>query len=222
MIFRDQIIPKVSIISIALSASEFESLQKMLKSQTFQDYEFIGEAGGSIPEAWNRAINRARGEILVFTETDATPVNERWLEELVNSIPDEKTVIKGLEVTGSPWDLANLAAHRSVFEQVQFDERFKWAEDTELFCRLKEAGYRLQRVDKAPVIHLSKAGSKRYIRRAFLYGLYWARLKHRYADPVDLNNIGNAGKMMLAALLNLIGLLLGYVIYWPERKLRKR
>lgn len=193
----------------------------MLKQQTYQDFEFIGEAGGSIPEAWNRAIARAQGEILVFTETDARPVNEHWLEELVNSVTDEKTIVKGLEVTGSPWDMANLAAHRSVFQNIQFDEKYKWAEDTEVFCRLKEAGYKLQRADLAPVIHLSKAGSKRYIRRSFLYGLYWSRLRHRYAEPIELANIKQAGKMLLAATLNILGSAIGWMIYWPERKKRR-
>ena len=114
--------PKVSVISIALSPKEFEPLRRALVRQTFQDFEFVGEAGGTIPEAWNRAIARAKGDVLVITETDATFVNERWLEELVGSIPDENTIVKGLEVTGSPWDLANLAAHRSVFADVRFDE----------------------------------------------------------------------------------------------------
>ena len=118
-------------------------------------------------------------------------------------------------------DLSNLAAHRNAFENRRFDEDFKWAEDTELFCRLKRDGYLFKQLDNAPVIHLQKAASKRYIRRAFQYGLYWARLKHRYSDPVDLANIRQAGKTMLAAFLNLCGLFLGTILYFPERRKRK-
>src|SRR3970040_1550206 len=90
--------PKVSVISIALRAEDFTPLRQALARQTFQDFEFVGEIGGTIPEAWNRAIARAQGEILVFAETDVQLVNENWLEELVTHIPDERTIIKGLEV----------------------------------------------------------------------------------------------------------------------------
>ncbi len=124
--------PKVSVISIALVEDQLRPLRERLETQTFRDFEFVGEVGGTIPEAWNRAIQRARGEILVFIETDAIPVNERWLEDLVGNIPDERTIVKGLEVTGSTWDMANLAAYRRVFEKIKFDQNFQWSEDTEL------------------------------------------------------------------------------------------
>ncbi len=209
--------PEVSIITIARSHEDLKLLRQALQQQSFQDFEFIAVVGGSIPEAWNRAIARARGEILVFTETDATPVNENWLEELISSVPDERTIVKGLEITGSPWDLANLAAHRTVFANVRFHESFKWAEDTELFCQLKQKGYRFKRINTAPVIHIRKLRSKRMIRRAFRYGLYWSRLRHRYADPIEVAGLKQVGYMLLMYVLNLLGLVLGYVIYWPER-----
>jgi hypothetical protein len=215
-------IPKVSVISIALKAEEFEPLVNNLTHQTFQDYEFVGEAGGSIPEAWNRAIRRARGDILVFTETDAKPVNERWLEEMVTGLVDEKTILKGLEITSSSFDLTNLAAHRSAFENVRFDKRFKWSAETDLLSRLKAQGYRLVQLRKAPVMHFQKSYSKHYMRRSFYYGLYWARLRRRYSDPVDPANVALAGKILAAALLNLLGLVIGYFVYLPERFYRKR
>jgi GT2 family glycosyltransferase len=214
--------PRVSVISIALTPEEFEPLLRQLTRQTFQDFEFVGEVGGTIPEAWNRAIDRAVGELLVFTETDATPMDEHWLEQLVNSIPDEKTLIKGLEIIGSPWDLANIAAHRSVFEDARFDESFLWAEDTELFCRLKQQGYHLLRVNTAPVIHHQKLGSKRVLRRAFRYGVYQARLRLMYGDQcVDVAGVSYAGTMFLRACLNLAGLALGYVLHWPLKVIGK-
>jgi GT2 family glycosyltransferase len=217
-----RIMPNVSVISIALAPEEFEPLHQTLAQQTYRDFEFVGEVGGTIPEAWNRAIDRAQGEILVFTETDATPVDERWLEQLVNSVPDEKTVVKGLEIVGSPWDLANLAAHRDVFANARFDESFLWAEDTELFCRLKQQGYQLLRVDTAPVIHHQKLGSKRMLRRAFRYGLYQARLRLMYdRDAVDIAGITYVGSTLLRACLNLAGLAAGYIVYWPMKMMGK-
>ncbi len=213
--------PQVSVLSIAVDQNEFAPLLKALEKQTFQDFEFIGETGGTIPEAWNRTIQRAQGEILVFTETDAQPVNERWLEELVNGVSDEKTIAKGLEITSTPLDLSNLAGYRQAFIDHSFDESFHWAEDTELFSRMKADGYQFRQLDQAPVIHLQKLKSRRYIRRAFLYGLYWARLRYRYADPVELATVSYALKQLLAALLNLAGLVIGTLVYWPERRKRE-
>lgn len=210
--------PKVSVISIAIKQEEFDVLLRILADQTYRNYEFIGEAGGTIPEAWNRAIARARGEVLVFTETDAVPVDEHWLEELVSSIPDERTVIKGLEVTGLPLDLSNMAAHRSVFEGQRFDESFRWSEDTELFCRLEKAGVQFVQIERAPVIHLRKTTKKRYIQRAFSYGLYWAKLRHQYPGcEVEISGFGEIVKMLIKYALNLAGLLIGTIIYFPLR-----
>lgn len=207
--------PRVSVISIALVENEFEGLYRSLAQQTFQDFEFIGEVGGTIPEAWNRAIRRASGEILVFTETDATPVNKYWLEELVNGVPDERTIVKGLEITGQPWDLANLACYRAVLQDVKFDENFLWAEDSELFCRLKHLGYELQHIPAAPVIHLQKMRSKRRIRRAFRYGLYQAKLCYMYGDREMVSGADLAAKVLVQACLTLLGLIAGYILYWP-------
>ena len=115
---------KVSVISIALSPEEFEPLRQALAGQTFQDFEFVGQVGGAIPETWNRAIARAQGEILVFVEAGAVPVNERWLQELVEGVTDERTIVKGLEITNSPLDPSILAGHRQAFIDHPFDEDY--------------------------------------------------------------------------------------------------
>jgi hypothetical protein len=210
--------PKVSVICISKTPSELDGKAAQLRGQTLQDFEFIGESGGTIPEAWNRAIQRSTGEILVFTETDAQPIAPTWLEELVNAASDPAIIVKGLEVTGQPWDLSNLACHRLVLQDVRFDESFRWAEDTELFCRLKSMGYRLEQVPKAPVIHLRKSGSKRAYRRAFRYGVYQARLHYRYGPDELASGLGAPAKLLAASVLRILGLLLGYAAFWPERR----
>ena len=159
---------------------------------------------------------------MVFTETDAKPVDEHWLKEMVASLPDEKTIVKGLEAREISWDLSNLAIHRNVFLNQRFDESFGRAADSEFLSRLKVQGYRLAPLSTAPIVHLKKAASRRYIRRAFQYGLYWARLRYRYSDPVELITLVQVGNVLKASLLNLIGLLIGWVIYLPERHLRKK
>lgn len=213
--------PRVSVVSIALRPEEFEPVIQNLKRQTFQDYEFIGEAGGSIPSAWNRAIRRARGEIIVFTETDAQPVNDRWLEEMVLHVTNPKQIVKGLEITQKSLSMSNLLIHRSVFQHFQFDPAFAGAEDYELLRRLQQAGYTIRHIDRAPVINLGKSRSRRSFRFAFRYGMLGARLKYRYGDPVEFEGLVYAWNRLVAAIRQLFGLAIGWILYFPERRFRR-
>lgn len=210
--------PKISIISIASQKEEFASMKNALSKQTLQDFEMIEVIGNPDAKSWNRGIKCSNGEILVFIEASAQPVNERWLEELVGGLTDEHTVVKGLEVTTSPLDPSSLAGYCQALVDQPFNESYLWSEDTELFCRLKEAGYRFVQLDCAPIIHLQKLGSKTFMRRAFRYGLYWSRLRHRYADPVELLTVSAAWKRMIGAMLNLLGMRAGAIVYRGERR----
>jgi len=213
-------VPKVSVISIAISADEFKPTIEQLKLQTYQDIEFIGEAGGSIPEAWNRAIQRAKGEIIVFTETDARAINEYWLEEMVTGVSDPKTIVKGLEITSTSIRLSNLAVHREVMVNNPFTESFRWIADIELFSRLKEKGFHITEVPKAVIINLSKAHNQHAFKRAFLYGFYWGRLRRRFVDPVEIPGISFAYNRLKVAVYQLCGMAIGAIIYLPERRKR--
>jgi hypothetical protein len=212
--------PKVSVISIALAQQDFDGIKDILSRQSFRDFEFVGEVGGTIPEAWNRAIQRARGEILIFTETDARPLNDTWIEDLINGLEDKSTIVKGLEITETLWDMSNLAGYRELFLNAHFNERFRWAEDTELLCRLKKSGYRMIFLEAAPVVHVEKSRSRRQIRRGFRYGLYWARLRHRYRNHEDVSGFVEIFKALMKAGLNLLGYSIGYLLYMPERRMR--
>ncbi len=217
---NEERVPKVSIVSIALKSEDFKPLLERLSLQSYQDYEFIGEVGGSIPEAWNKAIQRAHGEILVFTETDARPVNELWLEEMVNAVSNPKIIVKGLEVTTSSLDLSNLAVHRKMFIDHSFDGSFQRVTDIELMCRLKEEGYHIIPITKAPIMNFPKAHNRHFFRRVFLYGFQWGRLKKRYIEPIEMPEMSFASNRLLASFYLLCGMVIGFVIYLPERKLR--
>ncbi len=186
------------------------------KKQTHQDFEIIIENGRKNDKALEQAVARARGEILVFLAPDAHPVDIYWLEELVAGVTDERTIVKGLEVTSTPLDPSSLAGYRQAFLDHPFDEGYPWSEDTELFCRLKAHGYRFVQLECAPVIHLSKPGSRTYRRRAFRYGIYYSRIRHRYAEPVELASVTDTIKEILKASMYLLGMMVGKIIYWPE------
>jgi glycosyltransferase involved in cell wall biosynthesis len=215
-------VPKVSIITIALKPEEFNPVLAHLSKQTYQDFEFIGEAGGSIPSAWNRAIKRARGEILVFTETDAQPINEYWLDEMVNEVSDSQTIVKGLEVTTSPFDFSNLAVHRNIFNDNLFNKSYHLLSDIELLSKLKGKNYHLVAIDKAPIINYAKAYNRHFLRKSFRYGFEWGRLKKHYKEPVQVPDLSFLTNRLIASFYLLVGMFFGYFIYLPERKKRER
>ncbi len=136
---------------------------------------------------------------------------------MVSQVKDEKTIVKGLEVTGRTVDLSNLAARRGVFENARFDHSFRGVEDIELLYRLKQTGYHIKQIDRAPVIHLSKHESRHYVRGAFHYGLSAARMQFRNDEPVQIGDLLYAKELLIAGLLKLSGLIVGWVIYWTER-----
>jgi hypothetical protein len=185
--------PKISVISIAKTNEELDELKKLLSLQKYKDFEFIGSTKGTIPEAWNDAISRAKGEYLVFTETDAKPVNEKWLEEIDQQIrinPDY-TILKGIEVSPTNFNMCNLVGKAEIFRKNCFDENFNVCEDTELFARLRYNGIQIIRVPGFPVFHSPSISWRKTIKRSFTYGHLFIKIIYKYG----LKNIDNINTM---------------------------
>ncbi len=215
-------VPLVSVLIIARKKEECDEITAHLSRQSLNDFEVITEVGGTIPQAWNRALARAKGHFIVFTETDARPLDERWLEQLVASMDDEKTVIKGLEVNHSPWNLCNTIMKREALIERGFDESFLCAEDTELLSYLRCRGYRLEKRAIAPVIHAVRADSPKAVRRAFRYGINWMRIRHRYVDAVEPVPFDWLIRRLLIVILQTLGMFVGWAYSFKERRLRAR
>jgi len=228
--------PKVSIISIAKKDSDFERLRKALEEQTFRDFEFITSTKGSIPEAWNDAISRAKGEIFVFIESDAFPLSNNWLEEIVKHFK-KNAILKGLEINPTSLNLCNLVCDASIFKNLRFDESFKVCEDTELFARLRKMGVEIGFVNAFPVVHVPARTWRKTLSRAFRYGLYFMKIIYMYGrenvDDVNTQNfrsnyihpISNRLRIIVENILVLLGLLVGAAIYifiLVRRKLNER
>lgn len=214
-------IPQVSVIVIGRKATDFDEIKLHLSRQRFRDFELIVEVGGSIPQAWNRAVQKARGTYLVFTETDVRPLSEYWLEELVAQMNGADVVIKGLEVVGTPWNLCNTIIKREAFEQVQFDESYRWAEDTDLFCRLSNLGYRFERRETAAVFHQFSHYTQKSLKRAFHYGMYWMRIRQRYRHPIERASIRQLLLQVCVPVMQILGMLAGALAYLAERRFRR-
>lgn len=225
--------PKVSVISIAKSETEFERLRKALDRQTFKDFEFITSIKGSIPEAWNDALSRAKGEILVFIESDAFPLNEHWLEEIIENWRKD-AVLKGLEINPTSLNLCNLICDANIFRKVKFDESFKCTEDTELFARLKKMGFKVGFVYAFPVVHVPSRTWRKTLSRGFKSGLYFMKIIYLHGknnlENVNTQNfksdyihpISNRVRIIVENVLVLLGLLVGIIVYIPiliKRKL---
>jgi glycosyltransferase involved in cell wall biosynthesis len=228
--------PKISIISIAKKDSDFERLRKALDNQTFRDFELVTSTKGSIPQAWNDAISRARGEILVFVESDAFPLSNNWLEEIVKHTR-KNAVLKGLEINPTDLNLCNLVCDASIFKKVRFDESFKVREDTELFARLRKMGIEVGFVNAFPVVHVPTRSWKKTLSRAFRSGMYYVKIVYLHGrkniDDINTQNfkcnyispISNRLRIVVENVLILLGLLAGAIIYLPvlvKRKLAKR
>jgi glycosyltransferase involved in cell wall biosynthesis len=228
--------PKISVISIAKKDSDFEKLRKALDEQTFRDFELVTSTKETIPEAWNDAISRAKGEILVFIESDAFPLSNNWLEEIAKHAK-KNAVLKGLEINPTDLNLCNLVCDASIFKKIRFDESFKIREDTELFARLRKMGIEVGFVNAFPVVHVPTRTWRKTLSRALRSGMYYMKIIYMHGrkniDDINTQNfqsnyihpISNRLRIIVENLLILLGLPIGAIVYLPlliKRKLAER
>lgn len=157
---------------------------------------FGAESGISIAAQRNAGVREARGDIIVFTDTDCVP-DSAWLGTLVAPIRQGlESVVAGRvrswgrgSVYDKHWDqerqmdeyldeapTGNLAFTRDVYERHGgFNESMRFGSDVEFSWRLVAAGTRIRFATDAVVYH-DWGDLRAYVRRAFLYGEGRARL----------------------------------------------
>ena len=174
---------RVSVITIAKTKEELGPLREILKKQTYKDFEFVYSTRKGIPQAWNDAIMKAKGEILLITESDVMPLSNRWIEDMVGAAIEngDKAVVRGIEVIPSPWCFSNLACYSKILKANKLDESYPVGEDTELFSRLNDMGYKGVELSISPVLHIRKfKGFFKEVKNAYLYGKFNTRTNRRY------------------------------------------
>ncbi|RPI22296.1 MAG: glycosyltransferase [Acidobacteria bacterium] len=159
--------------------------------------------------ARNRGWKAARGAIIAFTDDDCIP-SPTWLRlgiagftdgiaglwgQIVVPIPERDPTdyeVDASNLERAEFVNANCFYRRDALAKVEgFDERFEtaWREDSDLFFRLLQAGYRLSQVPEAVVVHppreapwgVSLSQQRKNMFNALLYkkhpGLYRERIQ---------------------------------------------
>ena len=141
--------------------------------------EYLVEATAGAYAARNRAIEKARGEILVFTDADcwAPPqwlsvirsvfddpgceaavgpswtLNRDTVGRLVQDVDDQRWARLGREGHVNYCDTRNLAARRELFVREPFDASFRHGGDLEWGLRITQRGHRVRFVQAMALGH---------------------------------------------------------------------
>lgn len=168
---------KASVIVIARTRKELRNVIEDLKKQTYKDFETVTISGKmSIPKAWNRGIEKAKGEIIIFTESDCRlPPN--FVEKMIENVEETNGGAFGSEVSTFIPCMSAFGIKADIIKNLKFDERYRVVEDTELFYRMLSRGYELKRFNEPIVFHYKKEHGWK---RAFWSGYYFAKVKRKY------------------------------------------
>jgi rhamnosyltransferase len=127
----------------------------------------------------NKGMSISEGEFVVFLNSDCTPQNEKWLQNLLAGFKDDKVaavfgrqiprpdchpiLAKDTEDTygdGSKqkywrhcFSMASSAIRRSVWEKMPFDEAVQYSEDIEWTWRARQKGLQIRYVADSVVMH---------------------------------------------------------------------
>lgn len=226
---------KVSVVSIAKTKKELEPLKNSLKKQTFKDWEFVYSTKKGIPQAWNDAISRTKGEIIITTDSDVEILTNTWLEEMTNAVekhnkndPEKKTIVRGIEISPNlPWTWCNVAFYLNTFKKNKVDENYPIAEDTEFFARLKNLGYKSLELPIAPVLHERDKDFIKILKRSYKYGVLNTKINLKYGS-VGFKNEKKEGfnifkretMIIISHMLYSFGVLSGFINYRFRRLIK--
>lgn len=178
---------------------------RMLKAQNNQDFELICVDSGSTDGSWellqahqpdvlyqiapqdyipgkvlNDAIKHARGEYIVFNNADCIPLDRDWLDQLVQPLINDPTVVAvfanqiarkdaiplvkkdyerafGDGKISANWrhffSLASSAVRSDIIREYPFNPDIQYSEDIEWSWRMKALGHQIRYVPEARVEH---------------------------------------------------------------------
>ncbi|MEW6754360.1 MAG: glycosyltransferase, partial [Candidatus Latescibacterota bacterium] len=160
-------------------------------------------AGAYVPgRVLNEAMHCTRGEVVVFLNSDCTPVNEHWLGELLAGLAGTRTAAVfgrqvprpgchpllardtedtfGDGVRHGRWrhcfSMASSAIRRSVWEEMPFDEELQYSEDIDWTWRARQRGYAVRYAPRSAVYHSHNYSLTQLYRRQYGEGKAEARI----------------------------------------------
>lgn len=144
-----------------------KAIKAIKKQKTDFKYEIIiseGEKG--LSKAYNEGIKKSKGEIIVTLHSDCIPLENKWLQKMVDPFKDPNIVLAFGKVKEKydnriyyphPPDGKSTAFRKSSLEKVKlFDEKtfFSGGEDVDIWLKLKKIG-KMVKVDTS-VLHCHK------------------------------------------------------------------
>jgi len=197
-------------------------------------YNFLNKTNKryTYAEQRNLGIRKAKGDIIVFIDSDAIPT-KNWLKEIIKSIKQDKEnfVAGRVKSLGKKtfnditWEkrkrgyipecgALNLAFRKNIINIVGiFDENLEEGEDLDFTWRIIKSGYRIKYEPKIIVYHDWGDGNIS-LSRAFRYGTAKTKLYRKHSDRL-LNLIGR-DFVLLAYPLYILLLPLTFVCpYYP-------
>ena len=217
---------------IIVDANSDDGTQEIVKNYAEKNKEIkLFIHAGSRGEGRNFGVEKARGEIIAFTD-GGCKADKNWLKELkkkieegyevvagktinVGSFPEIERVkveYKGYDVT---YPSCNLAYKKELFEKIGgFDTRFITAEDIDLNLRAVDAGAKIAYNENAIIYRRTAKNLISLIKQSFWYGygrkqltLKHGRLWKKYSPKQMFST-----HLTFFGLLRLFFGLLGYLV----------
>jgi glycosyltransferase involved in cell wall biosynthesis len=171
---------KISVIVFSLTREELDPLVNRLKNQTYQDFEIVSEYGGRIVDCINRALERAKGEIIVFTETDCLHPPD-WLENIALSY--EGGIVFAGEIVERK-NFSNTVMSKEIAVSIPLDRNLILANDTAWFQDF-QGKVPLEFKQISPVVHQKSIARK--LSRGAIYARDRARMDIKYKSETYRN-----------------------------------
>ena len=187
---------KKALISVVVYIHKYHKNQpcfEALKNQTYKNFELIVvDATDGVSKARNEGIEKAKADIIVFTEADAIPANN-WVEKILVHMKNEfgitgrvvhprNDIFRTITLQFYPGDQpvyvnfdvlrgGNMAFRKEVFEEIGlFDESIKWAHNEVEFAIRYLRKYKLKYCPDVICKHLYARSLSHYLKKQFLFG----------------------------------------------------
>jgi len=218
---------------IIVDANSSDGTQEIVKDYA-KRYEqiklFVHE--GSRGEGRNFGVNKAKGDIIAFTD-GGCKADKNWLKELRKKFAESfdvvagktidvgpfQNIIKRVEMRYKGYDVTypscNLAYKRELFKKIGgFDTRFITAEDIDLNLRAVDADAKIGYNENAIIYRQTAENIISFIKQSFWYGYGRKQLsiKHKNLWKTYSANQIFSGHMSLLGIIRLMFGLIGYVI----------